>query len=184
VRLLWLYATVIVLEAPKSRRRQAVTVPMRGLVADSPVLRGTSAGLCWRTSVRGAIVAGMAYSRNERWGEHFSALQQYTSRVGTSMTPTTHVELFGGKMIAIGAWVAYNRQRQRAGTLSREREQALSALAGWKWDRQQPGRRYDKGRDVVILERYSQGVSAKKLADEFGLSRQRVHQIVKHKVSQ
>lgn len=100
------------------------------------------------------------------------------------MTPTTHVELFGGKMIAIGAWVAYNRQRHRAGTLSREREQALSTLAGWKWDRQQPGRRYDKRRDVVILERYSQGVSAKKLADEFGLSRQRVHQIVKHKVSQ
>jgi hypothetical protein len=99
------------------------------------------------------------------------------------MTPTTHVELFNGKNIAIGAWVAYNRQRQRAGTLPREREQALSALTGWKWDRQQPGRRYDKSRDALILERYSQGVSAKKLADEYGLSRQRVHQIIKRKVS-
>ena len=52
-------------------------------------------------------------------------------------------------------------------------------MSGWKWEKQQPGRRYDKERDNLIVTRYKSGVPAKSLADEFGLSRQRVHQIVR-----
>lgn len=125
----------------------------------------------------------MTITRDERWQEHFNALRQYTDRTGNALVPTTHVEIFGGKNIALGAWVAYNRQRQRAGTLPQGRVDALSSLTGWKWEKQQPGRRYDKNRDEVIISRYENGTSAKDLAKEFGLSRQRVHQIVRNKVT-
>lgn len=97
--------------------------------------------------------------------------------------PTNHVEVYGGKSIALGAWVAYTRQRQRAGTLSADRIATLTDFPGWKWDKQQPGRRYDKNRDSTIIERYKSGSSAKTLAQEFGLSRQRVHQIVRRSIA-
>ena len=122
----------------------------------------------------------MTITRDARWQEHFNALSQYTNRTGSALVPTTHVEIFDGKNIALGAWVAYNRQRQRAGTLPQDRVQALSSLTGWKWEKQQPGRRYDKSRDEKIISRYAGGSSAKDLAKEFGLSRQRVHQIVRN----
>jgi hypothetical protein len=118
-------------------------------------------------------------TRTERWQEHLAALNQYINRTGSALVPSNHIEVYGGRNIALGAWVSYNRQRHRNGTLSAERTSTLSALTGWKWEKQQPGRRYDKARDANILERYKSGVSAKSLADEFGLSRQRVHQIVR-----
>lgn len=118
-------------------------------------------------------------TRNERWQEHLAALQQYTNRTGSALVPSNHVEVYEGRNIALGAWVAYNRQRHRNGTLSADRITTLASFTGWKWEKQQPGRRYDKERDDRIVERYKSGVPAKSLADEFGLSRQRVHQIVR-----
>ena len=121
----------------------------------------------------------MTTTRTERWHEHYEALRQFVNRTGTSTVPTTLVETYNGRKIALGAWVAYNRQRKRAGTLPADRVQALESFAGWKWDKQQPGRRYDKSRDTAILESYKNGRSARDLAREFNLSRQRVHQIVR-----
>lgn len=123
-------------------------------------------------------------TRTERWQEHLAALTQYTTRTGTALVPSNHVEVYNGRNIALGAWVAYNRQRYRLGTLSADRSATLGALAGWKWEKQHPGRRYDKARDARILERYKSGVPAKSLAEEFGLSRQRVHQIVRRSTEQ
>lgn len=121
----------------------------------------------------------MTTTREQRWQEHFNALSQYFSRTGKATVPTTHVETYDGRKIALGAWVAYNRQRQRAGTLPIERVRALESFTGWKWEKQQPGRRYDKSRDTSIIDSYKNGRSARDLAREFGLSRQRVHQIVR-----
>ena len=121
----------------------------------------------------------MTTTRHEWWQEHFNALSQYFNRTGKATVPTTHVEVYNGRKVALGAWVAYNRQRQRAGTLPSERVQALESFAGWKWEKQQPGRRYDKSRDTQIVESYKGGKSARDLAREFNLSRQRVHQIVR-----
>jgi len=118
-------------------------------------------------------------TRTQRWEEHLDALRQFTNRTGTSLVPTSHVEVVNGKSIALGAWVAYNRQRHRAGTLPADRVATLSSFSGWKWDKQQPGRRYDKSRDSQIVNKYRAGSSAKFLAGEFGLSRQRIHQIIR-----
>ena len=93
--------------------------------------------------------------------------------------PATQVEIYQGKNVALGAWVAYNRQQYRLGELSVARQEQLEILTGWHWDKQKPGRRYDTKRDAEIAQRYKSGERVGLIADRFNLSRQRVHQIVK-----
>jgi Mor family transcriptional regulator len=104
---------------------------------------------------------------------------QFTNRTGSSLVPATQVEVYEGKNVALGAWVAYNRQQYRAGELPIVRQQALEQLAGWHWEKQKPGRRYDTKRDAEIAQRYKSGERVGLIADSFNLSRQRVHQILK-----
>jgi Mor family transcriptional regulator len=120
----------------------------------------------------------MRISRTDRWQFRFGALRQYTNRTGTSLVPATQVEVYEGKNVAVGAWVAYNRQQYRTGLLSAERQSLLESLAGWHWDKQKPGRRYDTSRDTVIFDRYTKGESVSEIARSYSLSRQRVHQVV------
>lgn len=121
----------------------------------------------------------MSISRNDRWSTHIKALEQYTSRTGTSLAPTTQIEIVDGQKVALGAWIAYNRQRQRQGTLPQERVAQLSAFADWRWEKQKPGRQQDAERDSEIVAQYEQGKSARTLAEAYSLSRQRVHQIIR-----
>jgi len=123
----------------------------------------------------------MRTSRTDRWQYRFNALQQYTNRSGSSLVPATHIEVYEGKNVAVGAWVAYNRQQYRTGTLPEARKQTLETLTGWRWDKQKPGRRYDTNRDAEILSLHKDGVRVGVIAVEFNLSRQRVHQILKRK---
>jgi hypothetical protein len=121
----------------------------------------------------------MTISRTDRWQYRFNALVQFTNRTGSSLVPATQVEVYEGKNVALGAWVAYNRQQYRAGELPIVRQQELEQLAGWHWEKQKPGRRYDKKRDAEIAQRYKSGERVGLIADSFNLSRQRVHQILK-----
>jgi Mor family transcriptional regulator len=123
----------------------------------------------------------MRISRTDRWQLRFDALRQYTNRTGTSLVPTTYVEVYEGRNIALGAWVAYNRQQKRAGELSPDRVQLLESLAGWHWEKQKAGRRYDAKRDIDIVLRYANGERVGLIAQSYDLSRQRVHQILKRK---
>jgi Mor family transcriptional regulator len=122
----------------------------------------------------------MTLSRQDRWNIHIQALRQFTDRTGTSLVPTTHIEQVGGHNIALGAWVAYNRQQKRQGRLSRERVEELSEFVGWVWEKQKPGKHDNPERDAVIVGEYRSGVSARDLATRHKLSRQRVHQIVRN----
>jgi len=121
----------------------------------------------------------MTISRTDRWQYRFGALKQYADRTGTSLVPATQVEVYQGKNVALGAWVAYNRQQYRLGELSVARQEQLEILTGWHWDKQKPGRRYDKKRDAEIAQRYKSGERVGAIAESYNLSRQRVHQIVK-----
>jgi len=125
----------------------------------------------------------MRTSRTDRWQFRFDALRQYTNRTGTSLVPATQVELYDGKNVAIGSWVANNRQHYRTGVLPLERQQMLETLTGWTWSKQKPGRRYDTNRDTQIVKLHKDGVRIGLIAIEFNLSRQRVHQILKRKSS-
>lgn len=142
--------------------------------------RGTS---CRRTGVWSTNVKAMRTSRTDRWQLRFDALCQYTNRTGTSLVPATQVELYEGRNVAIGSWVANNRQHYRTGVLPLERQQLLETLTGWTWNKQKPGRRYDTNRDADIISRHTNGERVGSIAVEFNLSRQRVHQILKRKSS-
>jgi hypothetical protein len=117
-----------------------------------------------------------------RWNRYHTALQQYVTRTGTARVPSNHTETIdGGATVALGSWVGYVRQRQRAGLLPNNRIEALNQIPGWFWEALRPGPPTDTARDSEIIALRQQGVSLQEIGDRFGLSRQRVHQIVKGK---
>ncbi len=93
--------------------------------------------------------------------------------------PAIHIEIFEGKEIFLGAWIGYVRQRKKKNQLSQNRIQELEEIPGWKWGPLRPGPATDKNRNRNILEMRAAGRSLRQIADEFDLSRQRIHQIVK-----
>ena len=78
----------------------------------------------------------------------------------------------------LGAWVGYMRQRNRAGLLNDTRVNLLQSLHGWSW-KLNPGPAIDTQRDEEIVRLRKDGASLQTIADEFNISRQRVHQITK-----
>lgn len=164
-----------------NRCRLVATAPSSWHKCYSPALSRKARDLCLRTGVRSTNVGTMRTSRTNRWQFRFNALLQYTNRTGTSLVPATQVELYEGTNVAIGSWVANNRQQYRTGALPIERQQLLETLTNWTWSKQKPGRRYDTDRDVQIENLHKRGVRVGIIAVEFNLSRQRVHQIIKRK---
>ena len=116
-----------------------------------------------------------------KWQSHITALRQYVARTGTSRVPRNHVEKtdeYGD--IKLGAWVSYVRHRQRKGHLTNEQATELSGLANWQWGPLPAGRTGNPERDRLIIERFDngRGLTLQAIATEFGITRQRVHQIV------
>jgi len=115
----------------------------------------------------------------DRWNQYLTALEAFSTREGHARVPASHVErLDDGAVVNLGAWVGYIRQRKRAGLLPQTRVDAISAVPGWEWGPLRPGPTADAARNKEILTLRSQGVSLQRIGDQFGLSRQRVHQIV------
>lgn len=117
-------------------------------------------------------------TNEERWNQYLAALNAFSAREGHARVPASHVEKMNGTAVNLGAWVGYIRQRKRAGLLPQSRIDAISAVPGWEWGPLRPGPTADAERNAQILTLRSQGVSLQRIGDEFGLSRQRVHQIV------
>lgn len=116
---------------------------------------------------------------------YLQALEQYIAREGHSRIPATHVEKIDNKIdnfqnsISLGAWVGYIRQRHRKNLLSDARISRLEQIPGWQWGPFQPGPATDSSRNEKIRTMRTEGKSLREIADEFDLSRQRVHQIIK-----
>lgn len=122
-------------------------------------------------------------NHHERWTKHYSALVQYHDRYGDAIPPSGHTEfLQNGEEINLGNWVSYMRTRYRQGALSEDRVALLESLPTWDWGPVRPG---PKSKDEVmvrntdILSKYKAGMSLASIGQRYGLSRQRVHQIVK-----
>ncbi|MEU9255616.1 Helicase associated domain protein [Streptomyces sp. NPDC048270] len=60
------------------------------------------------------------------WAEQWEAARQFRGREGHLTVPRTHVERVGDRELRLGAWIA--NQRSRAGSLTRDRVEALDAL--------------------------------------------------------
>lgn len=116
---------------------------------------------------------------NTKFNTYLGALQQYISREGNSRIPAIHIEKYEEKEISLGAWAGYIRQRYRKNLLSHDRVQKIEGISQWQWGPFQPGPATDDERNTKIHSMRSAGASLREIADEFDLSRQRVHQIIK-----
>lgn len=115
-----------------------------------------------------------------RFNTYISAIKQFSEREGHCKIPAIHIEILDGKEIALGSWVGYARQRKRKNQLSEKRSVELEQIPGWEWGPLKPGPATDKNRNQNILQMRARGASLREIADEFDLSRQRIHQIVKN----
>lgn len=116
---------------------------------------------------------------NTKFNIYIQALEQYIAREGTSKIPASHVEKIQDSDVSLGAWVGYIRQRYRKNILSPSRIASLETVSGWQWGPFQPGPATDSSRNEEIRVMRESGKSLREIADEFDLSRQRVHQIIK-----
>jgi len=121
------------------------------------------------------IMVGMSVNT---WSTRMSALKKYVEEHGDAQVPVKYVASLNGKGdIYLGTWVSYLRTRYKHNKLSEEKIAALEALPGWKWSLQ-PGPQRDEERDEEILRLREEGNTLQAIGDRFGLSRQRVHQII------
>lgn len=127
----------------------------------------------------------MAKSAYEsRFEKHIGALQNFAVREGHCNVPYVHVE----DGIQLGRWVAYVRSRRRkdlSGTsghsghqlLSDRYVEALDRVPGWSWEARRPGPAPKTDRNAEIRALRKQGVSLGMIAETYGLSKQRIHQL-------
>ena len=122
---------------------------------------------------------------NTKWTTYTTALRDYAATNGHAAVPAgyTHRPADDGTSIPLGAWVGYIRQRYRRGLLPADRIETLESIPGWVWGPLKPGPRIDQTRNAEILRlRTEERLSLQKIADRYGLSRQRIHQIVKQEI--
>lgn len=117
-------------------------------------------------------------NNTDRFILYVTALVQYAAKHGAPDVPALHIEIVDGKEVRLGAWVGYVRQRQRNGKLAADRVNALNQIPGWQWGPLKPGPRTNNQRNSEIMSRRAAGESLQRIATDFGLSRQRIHQIV------
>lgn len=108
-----------------------------------------------------------------------TALNNFVAREGHCRVPAAHVEHVDGAPLPLGSWVGYLRQRRRKGQLPVDKIQILEQIRDWQWGPLRPGPQTNQDRNSRILDLHRGGKSLRFIADEFELSRQRVHQIVK-----
>lgn len=106
----------------------------------------------------------------------YLALVQYLNREGHLRVPDDHLEPFEGEMVSLGREVANLRGEYRSGDLDDESIRAYEAI-GFQWAPRGPKR--EVVRDAEIKELRRSGLSLAVIGEKYGLSRQRVHQILK-----
>lgn len=122
-------------------------------------------------------------NHNTRWKKHYSALVQYHDRYGDAIVPSGHIEFLpSGEEVHLGNWVSYMRTRYRQNALSDDRVSLLESVPTWRWGPVRPGPKSQSAtlqRNKEICDRHKSGHSLSKIGRDYGLSRQRVHQIIK-----
>jgi hypothetical protein len=115
---------------------------------------------------------------DSRWADNVAALERWTKENGSPMAPAGSVVVMrDGRVINVGSFVAYVRSRHRKGLLDQSRRREIEAIPGWTWERLQPGPKGEVDRNEEIRKLRRQGVTLGELAEQFGMSRQRIHQI-------
>lgn len=114
----------------------------------------------------------------DRWAANVEAVRAWAAKHGSPMAPAgSTIRLRDGRTANVGTFVAYARARHRRGLLDQRRARELSRIPGWTWDRLPPGPKGKESRNDEIRRLRAQGVTLAEIAEKYGMSRQRVHQI-------
>lgn len=116
---------------------------------------------------------------HQRFHQRLDALRAYANEHGHSSPPLAHIQPSPHGPIALGRWVAYLRASHRKGLLPPDRQAPLETLPGWTWEPRRPGPQPNLDRNTAVRDMRNQGASLDHIAEQFGLSKQRVHQLVK-----
>lgn len=111
------------------------------------------------------------------WRVYVMALTQYSERTEGGCPPRSHIEhvdQIGD--VNLGAWCAYVRRRYTTGKLPEERAKELENVPGWKWACPSP-RLEEREREMRELR--SEGQTLQQIASRYGVSRQRVHAVLR-----
>lgn len=112
-----------------------------------------------------------------RYQRKFAVLQQYVASNGTDHLPRSLVV----DGVEIGKWVAYLKSRYPTGRLPLNWVSDLEGLRGWSWKAKPRGPRPRAERNAEVFVRRGSGSTLEQIAREFGISKQRVHQILQRK---
>jgi hypothetical protein len=124
------------------------------------------------------------------FNEYVEALRDFQEQNGHTRVPSGYEHLTENlalempiRKVALGYWVSYIRSRQRAGLLDQERvAQINEQVPGFEWGPLKPGPRPggSKNRDNEIKAFRQGGMSLQKIGERYGLTRQRIHQLIKN----
>lgn len=121
------------------------------------------------------------------WDVRYRALEAFAKEFGHTRVPIKYEvglsSANGYERVNLGTWVSYLRTRYRKELLSQEQVDQLEALPGWEWGPLQPGPKSDQDRDEQILTMYNSKASLADIGRAMGLSRQRIHQIIKGRLT-
>lgn len=95
---------------------------------------------------------GRPHDRLTRWQAAYARLRHYAEREGHARVPRRHIE----DGLALGRWVANQRQRRRDGLLPPGRVAQLEAAPGWEWDVGRGSRRGSWQAAYALLRRYAE----------------------------
>jgi Mor family transcriptional regulator len=121
---------------------------------------------------------GGAMDNKTKWDRNMSALRDFVEENGHAKVPSTFVAGSGTDQINLGTWVAYMRTKYRKNSLGQDKIAELESMNGWVWNPGKPGPVGNPKRDAEIIKARQSGMNLQSIAEEFDLSRQRVHQII------
>lgn len=115
-----------------------------------------------------------------KWNDYLEALGKFADSNGHTRVPHGHFVSTPNGPLKLGSWVTYIRAKGRSGKLISSRKSELESIPEWTWDSRKPGPESDPRRDEEMIRAREQGRSLQSIALQWEVSRQRVHQIVKH----
>jgi hypothetical protein len=119
-------------------------------------------------------------TRNEQFLTRVQMVAQYAQINGHADIPLNHdTRDVNGRRIALGRWASYIKSRYRAGLLTVEQAQAFEIVPSWDWEARTPGAKINVTMHREVHTYRGMRMSLQQIADRVGLSRQRVHQILK-----
>ena len=121
---------------------------------------------------------------NSRFDQHVEALKRYAAEAGTCDVPNSYVWNKDGTPLPLGRWVSYIKSRYNKGRLPQQRVQILEAVPGWSWKPRRPGPQEERQRNTEIRKMREAGLSLDSIANSYGLSKQRIHQICGRKTGE